>query len=304
MASELNNDRPLVSVIIPFLNGSAWLSQAVESVIAQTYTEWEIVLVDDGSANEATATALSFAERSGGKIIYAEHPGHINRGVTASRNLGISRSGGQLIALLDSDDCWLPNKLEQQVSLLNAMPEVQVICEASTYWFSWENQSQKDILIPVGAQQDKIFFAPKLMYEIYPLGKGAAPCPSGMILRRDVFNRIGGFEECFKGSVQVYEDQAFLSKIYLNETVYVSSAANNLYRQRGGSLMQSIHQKNHYRKVRAYFLKWLIAYLKKEGVSDARLNRMIRLAQQEVERPHIFALRKKIGRLLSRNTTS
>lgn len=295
MASHLTLQPPLVSVIIPFLNGKEWLSEAIDSVIGQSYSDWEIILVDDGSAQDATAIAKQYAERYPHKIVYAEHPEHKNKGVAASRNLGISVSKGELIALLDSDDCWLPEKLQCQVMLFAGMPLVQVVCEASKYWYSWENPMQADLVIEVGTRQNKVYFAPELMYELYPLGKGAAPCPTGLIMRRGVIDRIGGFEESFVGRNQVYEDQAFLSKVYLHETVYISGEANNLYRQRSGSLMQSIDDKQRYRKVRAYFLSWLKHYLHSRGLMNARLQRSLRLAMSEVNHPYLFRIRRRIG---------
>src|SRR5687768_17808023 len=111
----MDNKTPLVSVITPFLNGGDWLRQAVESVIAQTYSNWQLILIDDGSMMEATAIAKEYTGLYPGKIIYTEHPGHINLGCSSSRNQGMKFATGELVALLDSDDVWLPSKLQKQV---------------------------------------------------------------------------------------------------------------------------------------------------------------------------------------------
>jgi len=294
---------PSVSVITPFLNGGDWLRQAVESVIAQDYQYWQQILIDDGSLPEATKIAKDYSDRYPGKIIYTEHPGHANKGVTASRNLGITKANSQLVAFLDSDDCWLPDKLRKQVNLFSEYPAANVICEASKYWFTWEKPNSQDMMIKVGVEENKLYEPPVLIYKLYPLGKGAAPCPSGMIMKKTVLDKIGGFEESFTGANQVYEDQAFLCKIYLTEKVFVSGEANNLYRQRSGSLMQSINQRKQYLKVRAFFLKWMENYLEQHNIDDARINKLISQAKFEIKNPnlHLFfaKFRSRIQRLMN-----
>jgi glycosyltransferase involved in cell wall biosynthesis len=298
-----NSFSPLVSVITPFLNGGDWLRQAVDSVIAQTYTNWQHILIDDGSGAEVTAIAKSYANQYPGKIIYTEHRGHVNRGVTASRNQGINQATGGLVAFLDSDDCWLPEKLEKQVEIYRRYPQAGMICEASKYWFRWEKENATDIVIPVGGEQDKLYEPPTLIYTLYPLGKGAAPCPSGMIMKKSLLEEIGGFEEGFKGANQVYEDQAFLCKIYLTSPVYISSNVNNLYRQRTGSLMESISQKKQYYKVRSYFLQWMENYLHEKRIYDPLINKLLKKAKFESNNPELTLIlskfRTRIQRLLN-----
>lgn len=289
-----NTALPLVSVITPFLNGGDWLRQAVESVLAQTYSNWQHILIDDGSKPEVTAIAKDYESKYAGKIIYTDHLGHINRGVTASRNRGIELATGELVAFLDSDDCWLPAKLQKQVDIYQKYPAVGMICEASKYWFSWEREHAHDIVIPVGAEQDKYFEPPTLIYKLYPLGKGAAPCPSGMIMTKSLLDQIDRFEEGFTGANQVYEDQAFLCKIYLRSPVYISSDANNLYRQRSGSLMQSISERNQYFKVRAYFLDWMDKYLAGKKINDPAINSLMRRARIISNNPGLYRLFSRI----------
>ncbi len=104
---------PLVSVIIPTYQRAAVLGEAIESVLAQTFTDYELIVVDDGS----TDGTLQVVEKYKEKITFLHQP---NRGVSAARNLGIQHSRGQLIAFLDSDDLWLPDKLSNQVPLFQA----------------------------------------------------------------------------------------------------------------------------------------------------------------------------------------
>ena len=79
---------PRVSVITPFLDNEIFLPEAIESVLAQTFKDWEYLLVDDGSGPKATAIAKQYANRFPGRVRYLEHARHLNRGISASRNLG------------------------------------------------------------------------------------------------------------------------------------------------------------------------------------------------------------------------
>jgi glycosyltransferase involved in cell wall biosynthesis len=128
-------DQPLVSVVIPFCNAVRFCAEAVESVLSQTYTCWELILVDDGSRDGTSKIAQDHAEGSNGKIRYVEHEGHRNLGVTRSRNFGARSSCGELLAFLDADDVWLPQKLDYLVSIMAAYPEAGLVFGPSEYWY-------------------------------------------------------------------------------------------------------------------------------------------------------------------------
>ncbi len=251
----------LVSVIMCFFNAGPWIAEAIESVLAQSISNIELILVDDGSTDNSSAVARFYASRLPDQVIYADHPGHINRGLTISRNTGISLASGAWVAFLDADDCWLPEKIENQLRLSDLNPEAAMICEASTFWYSWNDPSATDACVKVGVPADKMYRPYELFEQLYPLGSGAAPCPSGLIIRADALREIGGFENSFSGIYGLYEDQAFLAKVYLNRKVYVSGKANNLYRKRQGSMTDSLTDENLYRTVRLFFLEWLTGYL-------------------------------------------
>src|SRR5262245_15086805 len=131
------SSQPLVSVIIIFLNAERFIEEAIESVYAQTYERWELLLVDDGATDGSTTIAQRYAEHYPGKVHYLEHPGHQNCGMSASRNLGIRNATGCYIALLDADDAWLPNTLVDQVAILEAHPEAAMVYGPLHWWYSW-----------------------------------------------------------------------------------------------------------------------------------------------------------------------
>jgi glycosyltransferase involved in cell wall biosynthesis len=251
------SERPKVSIITCFLNVGDFLEEAVESILQQDYDHWELMLIDDGSTDKGTEIGKDYAKVYPGKIFFFEHEGHINKGLSASRNLGLRHCTGELIAFLDADDVWKPQLLSKLLAIMQQHPAA-IVCEATEYWFSWSDPSKKDTVVTIGAEQDRLYYPPELMLTLYPLGKGAAPCVCGMLVKKEVLVRHGGFDEAFTG---MYEDQVFLSKFYLEEPVYIASSCNNLYRQRQGSLVYQSHANGNYDKVRKRFLKWLEKYM-------------------------------------------
>lgn len=110
-------ERLLVSVIVPVYNGDRYLAEALESIFAQDYHPFEVIVVDDGSVDSSAALAKSFKSV---RYIY-----QTNQGIANAMNRGIDAAGGELIAFLDQDDLWAPNKLRLQVDCLVNRPEIQ-----------------------------------------------------------------------------------------------------------------------------------------------------------------------------------
>ncbi|MDR3410842.1 MAG: glycosyltransferase family A protein [Formivibrio sp.] len=109
----------LVSVIIPVYNEAKYLGEALDSVFAQDYRPLEVIVVDDGSTDDSATIAQSYPE-----VVYLRQE---NQGPAAARNLGITHCTGKLVAFLDADDLWTPNKLALQTNYLKANPEVACV---------------------------------------------------------------------------------------------------------------------------------------------------------------------------------
>lgn len=109
------NSQPLVSVIMPTYNCAAYIGEAVASVLTQTYGCYEIIVVDDGSTDGTRTVLAPYWDRI--RYVFQD-----NRGLAAARNAGIREARGQLLALLDTDDIWFPNKLELQVQAFKSHP--------------------------------------------------------------------------------------------------------------------------------------------------------------------------------------
>ncbi|HEV2149875.1 MAG TPA: glycosyltransferase family 2 protein [Longimicrobiaceae bacterium] len=272
---------PRVSVVTIFLNAERFLDEAVESLLAQTYRDWELVLVDDGSTDGSTAMAREWAARFPERVRYAEHPGHANRGMSASRNLGIRLARGEYVALLDADDVYLPRKLEHQVALLDASPGVGMVYGATEYWYSWTGRPEdaaRDRLRTRGLAPGTVFEAPELVHRF--LREAArTPCTCGVVMRKDAVEQAGGFEEGFGG---MYEDQVFFLKLCLRTAVLVDGECLDRYRQHEDSWCHQELTRGRWRRTSALsdsrqaFLEWLEVFLQDAGIGDRGLLRKVR----------------------------
>ncbi len=271
----------LVSVIVPFLNGSQWLTEALDSVRNQTYPNWELIVIDDGSSAEHSAVARKYCCQYPGNIIYTEHPGHTNKGVSVSRNEAVRLARGKYLAFLDADDVWMPEKLTNQLAIFEKYPSVKAIFNAFIAWSSWQDKNAEDYLQPIGAPANKVYAPGTLNKLLYPFYDAASPAPSGIILTTEAFYKIGGFESAFSGIYELYEDQAFLSKLYLNETTFISQTADVLYRKRAGSMSSAANNAERYHIVRAFYFDWFENYLHSHRFYDAEFNSLIGKARQE-----------------------
>jgi glycosyltransferase involved in cell wall biosynthesis/SAM-dependent methyltransferase len=257
------NAPPLVSVVAIFLNAERFLDEAVQSVMAQAYPHWELLLVDDGSCDGSSTIARAYAEREPDRVRYLEHPGHQNQGMSASRNLGLHHAQGEYLALLDADDVWLPEKLERQVAILEAHPQVGLLFGAPLYWFGWTGRPEdreRDYVIDLKLPSDRAYDPPGLLL---PFLQRAAPtpCPSDVLVRRATAVSVGGFEAHFVGVNMVYEDQAFFSKLLLHSPAFASGETWDRYRQHPESWYAVSKASGGREIARHYFLKWFRRYL-------------------------------------------
>ncbi len=161
-------DLPLVSTIIPVLNGERFLAEAVASIRRQRYPRIEVIVVDDGSTDGTAAVANSLGE--GVRCV-----SQANAGPPAARNRGLELARGDLIAFLDADDLWSDDKLEVQAGRILADPELDVV---------------------MGTTQ---LFRPSAVDDATTLGDPAGPpvlllSLGGALFRREVFDRVGGFD--------------------------------------------------------------------------------------------------------------
>jgi glycosyltransferase involved in cell wall biosynthesis len=274
-----------VSIITIFLNSQAFIREAIDSVLDQSFRSFELILVDDGSTDASSAVARRYAELYPDRIRYIDHPQHANCGMSASRNAGISVSRGELIAFNDADDVWLTNCLQERVAILDAHPEVGLLAGATLYWDSWRGGEDRTVL--VGHVQNQEVLPPEALLSLYPLGRAEAPGMCSILVRRSVVESVDGFEASFSG---MYEDQAFLTKVYLQTRVYFSDRVWFKYRQHDSSCSAQTGRTGRYDAVRHQFLGWFAQYLTKIGFNQPQVWRRLRRADWPYRRPRLYRI--------------
>ncbi|MEM7027719.1 MAG: glycosyltransferase family A protein [Pseudomonadota bacterium] len=165
-----------ISVVIPVYDRADLITRALESVLAQTRHVDEIIIVDDGSGDHLPDSLAQYQD----KITVLQQN---NRGVSAARNYGIQNASGNWIGLLDSDDSWEPKKLEMQIDALEQNSEYLISHTNETWYRNGELLSQKKKHEKKGGY---------IFQHCLPL---CAISPSSVIIRRDVFNEVGLFDE-------------------------------------------------------------------------------------------------------------
>ena len=270
---------PSVSVVLIFLNEERFLEEAVSSVCDQRLTDWELILVDDGSTDRSATIARDFAAQDN-RIRYVDHPGHANRGAAASRNLGATHATAPYITFFDADDVYVPSMLAEQLDLLESMPDVAMVAGPMLYWRSWNPASTDADDAPlIGGVADRRLDPPEAALTIYPLARRSSAAGTDVLVRRSVFDAVGGFEEHFRGIYQLYEDQVFLIKVYLRYPVYISSRVWRHYRLHDASRCQHPSPADYWR-VRGFFLDWLEADVMRLG--DPRVSAAFLRARREI----------------------
>ncbi len=287
-----NAPAPLVSVVIIFLNpGARYLDEAIASVRAQTLGDWELLLVDDGSTDDSSAVALAAAAADPARIHHLEHPGHENRGMSASRNLGIATARGRYLAFLDADDVYLPERLAHQVAVLEAHPEVGMVYGPTVLWHSWRpNAALPDEIEPLGLPTGVPHPPGAVLRRLIETRGAIMPGICSLTVRRAAALAVGSFEAQFRGC---YEDQVFFSKICAQETVMLTEHCDARYRQHADSCTAVAQQSGEYRETlphptRERYLRWLAAYAAEQGLADPALDRALARDLWPYEHPLLY----------------
>lgn len=167
---------PAVTVIIPTFNREQFLKEAVDSVLSQTYQDFELVVVDDGSTDQTKKMIQNYGQR----LIYIFQE---NRGVSAARNRGIAEAKGEFISFLDSDDLWKKDKLSMQVDLMKRRKEIMLS-------FTDEIWIRKGVRVNPMKKHQK--HSGRIYEKCLPL---CIISPSSVMIRRELFGAVGLFDE-------------------------------------------------------------------------------------------------------------
>ncbi|MEG4021723.1 glycosyltransferase [Microcoleus sp. S13C4] len=212
------NRTPLISVIIPAYNGDRYIVQAIESVLAQTFTNLEIIVVDDGSTDRTQQVLQPYFDRI--RYIYQE-----NQGVGVARNRACELAHGKFLAFLDADDYFLPSKLEKQLACFDADPTLDMV---QTGWVIVDETGREISAVKPWQQASKLDLESFILYKCVR--------PSAMILRRTWWEKLGGFDSQFP----LAEDLDFALRLALKgcKTVWLEETLT-CYRQHNSNLMSS-----------------------------------------------------------------
>ena len=174
------------SVIIPLYNKAPYIRKALESVLAQTYADYELIIIDDGSTDGSAEIAEAILQDPASRLI-ASSPHRLirqaNSGVSAARNNGVAQAMGDYIAFLDADDWWEPTFLEKMLQLIDDYPE------AGLYACNYVYYKPGKTRVAVNNIETGYFNYPKAYYE----GSAMPVTSISVVIPRDVYNEMGGF---------------------------------------------------------------------------------------------------------------
>lgn len=169
---------PLISIIITCFNREKYINEAIDSALRQTYSNYEIVFIDDGSTDDSASIAKSY----GNQVRYFHQE---NKGASAAKNAGVLVSQGEFISFLDSDDLWSPDKLQRQMAHLSEFTEI-------------------DILHGYSRQFVDPDLSPEEQAQLYcPTEPMSAPVSGTMLIKKDVFERVGYFRKDLLVGIEV-----------------------------------------------------------------------------------------------------
>jgi glycosyltransferase involved in cell wall biosynthesis len=204
--------------------------------------------------------------------------------MSASRNLGVAHATAPYLGFLDADDVWSPDKLAEQVDLLENMPDVAMVVGAIQYWHSWDRAAtDEDFVLLTGGVADLRIDPPDAALTFLPLGE-KPNAGMDLLVRHSVFGAVGGFEESFR---DLFEDQAFIIKVLLRYPIYVSSRPWLRYRRHDASCLGRATRAD-FLRVRGDFLDWFRE--DDERLRDSRVSARVRRARRELRYLKLYCL--------------
>jgi glycosyltransferase involved in cell wall biosynthesis len=249
---------PLVSAVTIVRDGERFLGEAIDSVLGQTYRNLELVVVDDGSTDHSAEIAERFARDAPDRVRLVRHADGGSHGMSAARTLGVRAAHGELIGFLDADDVWLPDKIAEQVAVLDAHPAAGMVYGRTQMWYSWDaNAARSDYFYDLGVAPDRLYPPLRLLPRLLE-NRVQSPTTCNALMRREAFEEAGGFETPFSA---LYEDQVFFAKLYLRSATYVSSRFWARYRRHEANEPHGRFSYARYYRERRAFLEWLAGHV-------------------------------------------
>ena len=231
-------ESPRVSVFIASYNHAQFLPECLDSILTQTFQDFEIVVVDDGSTDGSHEILIDYQQRFPEKILYYWHPGQVNKGISASCNLAISKARGEYLAWIGSDDAWYPEKLVQQVALLDNHPRYGLVYSYAHFI----DESGNRITGLAGVD---------VTHDTNPLGRIIQSCHTPaqtLVIRRDCLEDVGVFDENL-----VYSDWELMIRIFACWEVGFIGSPLAKYRLHTTNISKGIDPKINLQRILAMF---------------------------------------------------
>ncbi|TAF74499.1 MAG: glycosyltransferase family 2 protein [Bacteroidetes bacterium] len=267
------NQKPLVSIIIPLYNADKYLSETIKSVINQTYTHWELLIINDGSTDQSLEVARKFVSA---KIKVFDQE---NKGAGAARNFGLKEAKGEYIQFLDADDLLSSNKIEVQVRLLENTSEKVAVCP-TVHFFDGQDLSS----IHPSAYENSFLFSTGNTFEFLinlyggSNNKGSMIQTNAWLVPANLIKKAGNWEEFYSPD----DDGEFFCRVLLSAkgVVYTPNCSNYYRKFKNGSSLASTKEK---RALEGIFKSLM---LKKKHLTlksnDSRINKVIARAAIEI----------------------
>jgi glycosyltransferase involved in cell wall biosynthesis len=288
-----------VSIVTPFLNPGPFIEECIESVLAQAYADWELLLVDDGSTDGSALVAQRYAAGDPQRIRCLSHPAGAHRGASASRNVAIQHARGEYLAFLDADDVYLPQKLALQVPLLDSHPRAAMTYAATEYWYSWSGRPEAErdwIWRNYGVPPNVVIEPPRMLISFLRDG-GTVPALGSVLARRRAVDHAGRWEESF---THICTDQVFYAKMALHYPILIADACWDRYRQHENSACHKVEQAGRTNATFTHYLEWLERYLATQGVTDDEIWKALRSSLRRYRHPVWHRLARHVSAYGSR----
>ena len=248
---------PKVSIVMPFLDGANYMREAVDSVLAQDFDDWELILVDDGSTDTSPAMAAEFA-RDHSNIRLVSHPKRENRGLAASRIRGTEFATGKYLMFLDHDDVLFPDALSSMVQVLDESPGAAAVFACTVFWAYDPSVAKSDAVQSHYPLRPGMIAGRKMLRDLIR-SDHHHPASCSALFRREVLLSVRDTTPAYDG---MYEDTAVLFKLLTRHDAYLLEKPVSSYRLHAGSMShraaaQGTFTPTGHNADRQRFLRWV-----------------------------------------------
>lgn len=285
--------QPAISVLMPMFDAAQYVAEAIESVRAQTLDAWEMIIVDDGSADDSYAIARRYAEREPDRIRVLQHADRANHGPSRTANRALAEACGTYIAFLNADDTWMPERLAHDIVVLDANPAVAAVISSTLYW--WMDEERPAYVDRLNAPLNCVWPPRSFFQSAWLRHESSIPCITAFTARKVLLRDLGGFDE----SYAVAEDMKMIAEVAFRYPIFVADACNTQYRRTRESLWSRSIADGRDAECRRRFLRWIRTLIEEDAAEAPTL-----LAQFVANLSHPSSAPLVGGRIIRRTAST